>query len=75
MSYKVIEQNGNWSVVQDSYSLSISGGTELTYTLYNELFDKPHLAEKHFERNHLGKLVGKPKRDNSTSSSRNSLLD
>lgn len=50
MSYKVIEDGGNWSVCRDSVDLHFEGGTEITYELYKEIKDKPDKAELYFDK-------------------------
>lgn len=59
MGFKVHESNGNWAVSRDGDGIQVVG-TEIGYTLYKELQDKPHEAEKHFRLDKNGKPELKP---------------
>jgi hypothetical protein len=61
MSFKVIEQNGNWAVVKDSAE-AIFDGEPIDYEDYVELRDSPHKIKDKFERRN-GKLVKKKPKD------------
>jgi hypothetical protein len=54
--FKLHESNGNWMVTQDSENVSFFGGEEIDYAMYQKLRDKPHEADKYFQRDAKGKL-------------------